>query len=80
MTARPTFEEFVQGLLNAGLEPGTPPVRGLGSGSVVDLEACEESRCPDCGHHGLEYHPFYSPVEGYVAIARCPDCGYWEEF
>jgi len=61
-----------------GYEPGSPPP-GPFMGPEVDAEVCAQAHCPDCGHLGMEYHPFVCPGS-YRAFAVCPKCGSASEF
>ena len=64
-----------------GYEPGHGPRSPLAlvDGEAIDREACEESNCPCCGRHGLEFHPFHKPGS-YRGFAVCPQCGDTQEF
>lgn len=69
---------FVEDL--AGYKPGTPQP-GLIDGASIDARVCSESKCDNCGHKGMEYHPFVrDEPRSYRAFAVCPECGEAFEF
>lgn len=47
---------------------------------TIDRGICEDSPCPICGWHGLEYRPFHRMPRSYRAVAFCPDCQHVAEF
>lgn len=69
---------FVEDL--AGYRPSRPHW-GLIDGGSIDAEACAESKCDNCGHQGMEYHPFVrDEPRSYRAFMVCPECGEVFEF
>jgi hypothetical protein len=38
---------------------------------AVDAELCREMACPECGHKGMQFHPWHLG-QRYKAIADCP--------
>lgn len=55
-----------------------PPSKIAGD---IDEKVCKQANCPDCGHVGLDYQPYYDPdTNKYIAYAVCPTCGYQNEF
>ena len=57
------------------------PHWGLIDGADIDAQICLESKCEECGHQGLEYHPFVRDEPRlYRAFAVCPACGEVFEF
>lgn len=73
---------FVEDL--SGYRIGTPPrpTGGLSvDGAAIDARVCAESKCENCGHQGMEYHPFVrDDPHSYRAFAVCPECGEAFEF
>ena len=61
-----------------GYQPGPPPP-GPFNGPDIDRDVCREARCCQCGHAGLEFHPFTRPGS-YRAFAVCPSCQTAQEF
>jgi hypothetical protein len=55
------------------------PARVSLEARFADRAAAEESPCPECGRHGLEYRPFHR-ADRYKAIAACRGCGAETEF
>lgn len=53
-------------------------------GHNIDLQVASEATCDECGHRGMEYHPWLKSRPGkrtsYRAWARCPECGAAFEF
>lgn len=58
-----------------GYRPGAPAAEA----AEIDGGVCRAGTCRDCGHAGLEYHPYWRPGS-YRAYARCPRCGRYDEF
>jgi len=57
------------------------PHSGLIDGGQIDANICYESSCDNCGHKGMEYHPFVrEEPRSYRAFAVCPKCGEAFEF
>ena len=57
------------------------PTWGLIDGSSIDAQICAESKCNECGHQGMEYHPFVrDDRHSYRAFAVCPKCDETFEF
>jgi len=45
----------------------------------LECTAASETRCPRCGHVGMNYHA-YQRGNRHVAIAECPKCSEAFEF
>lgn len=73
-----TLQNLIDAGVLAGYKPGAPPPGPLG-GPEIDAEGCAHAHCPECGHAGMEYHPFIAPGS-YRAFAVCPVCGSAYEF
>ena len=77
---RTEIEEVFEELELMGYRMGTPRW-GLICGSAIDAEICENTRCENCGHQGLRFHPFVKDeTKSYRAFAVCPACGEGFEF
>jgi len=69
---------FIEAL--SGYRQGAPS-GGLVDSRSIDWEVCSESKCENCGHQGMEYHPFVrDEPPSYRAFAVCPKCGEAYEF
>lgn len=73
-----TLQDIIDAGELVGYEPGTPPPGPL-AGAEIDADVCAHAHCPECGHDGLDYHPFVAPGS-YRAFAVCPVCGAASEF
>lgn len=70
----------IQQLYESGYRVGRP-TPGMIDGASIDAEICTESKCKNCGHQGMEYHPFVrDEPRSYRAFAKCPECGNTFEF
>ena len=64
----------------AGYRSGRP-YWGMIDGASIDEDVCSSSPCGNCGHKGLEYHPFIRDnSRSYRVLARCPQCDEIFEF
>jgi hypothetical protein len=80
-TASPTLDARARALLADGFVPGAPSA----AAAEIDCQVCSDADCPGCGHHGLDYPPFFRPAlrgapSSYMALAVCRACGQVEEF
>lgn len=73
------FDTHVASLLEDGYRRGAPAEMDLDA-LAIEVQACRIAQCEECGHMGLEYHPFYRRVpQSRRPIALCPVCGHWDE-
>jgi len=45
----------------------------------IDYDVCRESECHECGHDGMQYHPFHNGPS-YRAFCVCSACQAFVEF
>jgi hypothetical protein len=77
-TESTTFAGLHIELLADGFQPGPPPSL-CRDAQRIDREVCQEARCDECGHRGLDYRPYHSS-RSYRALAVCPACNNTFEF
>jgi hypothetical protein len=62
-------------LASEGWQPGAPG-HVTAETLRIDASCCREMECPECGHPGMQFHPWHLGGR-YKAVAACPllQCG-----
>jgi hypothetical protein len=70
------LQVLTEALGQLGYEPGAP--KHCREAALLDSQAYQEATCPECGHLGLDLHPFRRG-RVYKALCSCHGCGFATE-